>query len=41
VTRRKVVIVAVLIEWITARVGEPQDQVVDGDLHSVERRTPP
>ena len=26
----------VLIDWISTRVGEPQDQVIDGDLASVE-----
>jgi NADH:ubiquinone reductase (H+-translocating) len=28
----------VLIDWLSTRVGEPQDQVIDGDLGSVERR---
>jgi NADH:ubiquinone reductase (H+-translocating) len=27
----------VLIDWISARVGEPQDQVIDGELSSIER----
>ncbi len=26
----------VLIDWISARVGEPQDQVIDGELSSIE-----
>ncbi len=30
----------VLIDWISTRVGEPQDQVIDGDLVSVERLLP-
>jgi NADH:ubiquinone reductase (H+-translocating) len=30
----------VLIDWISARVGEPQDQVIDGDLASVEHLLP-
>ena len=30
----------VLIDWISTRVGEPQDQVIDGDLASVEHLLP-
>ncbi|HUB35697.1 MAG TPA: hypothetical protein VL972_02640, partial [Solirubrobacteraceae bacterium] len=31
----------VLIDWLSARVGKPQDQVIDGDLASVERPATP
>jgi NADH:ubiquinone reductase (H+-translocating) len=27
----------VLIDWLSTRVGDPQDQVIDGDLASIER----
>ncbi len=27
----------VLIDWISTRVGDPQNQVIDGELASVER----
>ncbi len=27
----------VLIDWVSARLGEPQDQVIDGELRSIER----
>jgi NADH dehydrogenase len=30
----------VLIDWISARLGEPQDQVIDGDLASIEHLLP-
>ena len=30
----------VLIDWISARLGEPQDQVIDGELASIERPSP-
>ncbi|HTZ64474.1 MAG TPA: NAD(P)/FAD-dependent oxidoreductase [Solirubrobacteraceae bacterium] len=30
----------VLIDWISTRFGEPQDQVIDGDLASVEQLLP-
>ena len=29
----------VLIDWINTRFGDPQDQVIDGELDSI--RTPP
>jgi NADH:ubiquinone reductase (H+-translocating) len=32
--------VKVLIDWISTRVGDPQNQVVDADLSSVERLRP-
>jgi NADH:ubiquinone reductase (H+-translocating) len=32
--------VKVLIDWISTRVGDPQNQVVDGDLSSVEQLRP-
>src|SRR5271156_537357 len=32
--------VKVLIDWISTRIGDPQNQVIDADLSSVERLRP-
>ena len=30
----------VLTDWVTARIGRPQNQVIEGELESIERRAP-